>query len=124
MKGRSFRRKRAMISPWSIPMLDRPVAARAARSCKAAVVRRRGPLVTSPKAFLQLRSARSLPGWPRCLLWPRCVMNPELANGVDEIIRRDVDLAGPLYVRQPDEQLAIGLLQLDLRNPLAEADMG
>src|SRR5690349_19295221 len=112
-----------MMSPSPIPTLDRPVAARAARSCSLAVVRRRAPLVISPKAFLQFRSARSLPGWPVACLCPCRVAHSQLAYGVHEIVRGDVDLAGPLDVRQPDEQLAISLFQLDLGDPFSEADM-
>ena len=47
----------------------------------------------------------------------------QLADGVDEIVRRHFDAAGIFDVRQPRQQLAVDFLELQLRHALADADM-
>src|SRR5690606_7450931 len=107
------------------PILSSAVAAFAARKPSSAVLIRRSPLMISPKTHLPIPS-RCDPVGPDSVV-RRSVScaepHPKLADGMHEIVRRNVDLARPCDIGEAGQQLAIGFLELDLRHTLAEADM-
>src|SRR5689334_1719205 len=80
-----------------------------------------------------LRSCWELENWSsmsflvrfllRCRAPLRREAHRQLADSMHEIVRGDINAAGVFDVRQPRQQLPVDFLELQLRDPLADADM-